>query len=160
MNAAAMAVVGRVLAMEAKARGLDEMTGSSDVLLDFQWWRQTARCSGYLGRLVNWEERTGRVVIPSKLKGEEEQYLLVPPDNPLLSITYTYPPPPQPKSTRRGGVKRPITETGKGLRQHKQRFGSQADEGQGRNADEAAVPHSEENDGRCLKADVICLQEI
>ena len=67
MAAAARAVVGKVLAMEAKGLGLDEMTGSSDVLLDFQWWRQTARCRGYLRRLSRWEKRTGRVVIPFRL---------------------------------------------------------------------------------------------
>ena len=67
MAVAARAVMGTALAMEAKGRGLDEMTGSSDMLLDFQWWRQTARCSGYLGRLSRWEERTGRAVIPFRL---------------------------------------------------------------------------------------------
>lgn len=67
MTAAARAVVGKALAMESKWLGLDEMNGSSDVLLDFQTWRQTERCRGYLGRLTRWEERTGRVVIPFKL---------------------------------------------------------------------------------------------
>ena len=67
MAVAARAVVGKALPMEAKGLGLDEMTGGSDVLLDFQTWRQTARCPGYLGRLTRWEERTRRVVIPFRL---------------------------------------------------------------------------------------------
>lgn len=67
MAVAARAVVSKALPMEAKGQGLDEIGDDPDVLLDFQTWRQTERCRGYLGRLSRWEERTGREVLPSKL---------------------------------------------------------------------------------------------
>jgi hypothetical protein len=37
------------------------------VLLDFQTWRETPRCAGYLSRLKAWEGRKGQEVIPFKL---------------------------------------------------------------------------------------------
>lgn len=52
--------------------------------------------AGYLGRLSSWEERTGEVGYSLQALGGRRRihFLLVPPDNPLSSITYTYSPTP------------------------------------------------------------------
>lgn len=67
MGLASMKVVGNSLEVEASSLGLDEIPADTDVRLDFQSWRQTARCDGYLVRLRTWEERNGKVVVPYAL---------------------------------------------------------------------------------------------
>lgn len=62
MRRAAMQVLGRELPLEAKSPGLDGQ--GADVRLDFEAWRKTERCDGYLGRLRAWEVEKERVVVP------------------------------------------------------------------------------------------------
>lgn len=60
MGDASEAIVGRRLPVEAKGLGLDEfIDGEPDpgVVLDFRWWRETARSEGYLRRMAAWEAR-------------------------------------------------------------------------------------------------------
>lgn len=65
MIQAAIGVVGRKLPVEAKALGLDTMQADpADVRQDFQTWRETDRCQEYLSRLREWEDTTGRKVVP------------------------------------------------------------------------------------------------
>ena len=61
MRLASRSVVGRVLGGEASGPGLDEMSDEGEVMLDFQWWRETARCGGILPSLrgVGGEEKGG-----------------------------------------------------------------------------------------------------
>ena len=47
----------------AGQQGVDANATASDVSLDFETWRETARSKGYLGRLKAWEERKGREVL-------------------------------------------------------------------------------------------------
>ncbi len=63
---ASQVAVGKRLATEANGPGLDEMARDYKpyVVLDFQWWRETARSQGYLGRLARWEERRRKEIIP------------------------------------------------------------------------------------------------
>jgi hypothetical protein len=60
-------VVGKVLAVDVSGLGLDTFIDDPVVLLDFQTWRETPRCAGYLSRLKAWEGRKGQEVIPFKL---------------------------------------------------------------------------------------------
>ena len=64
MGRASRRLVGSALAVEASGPGLDEIGEDADVGLDFQSWRQTSRCDGYLVRLKRWEERKGKEVVP------------------------------------------------------------------------------------------------
>ncbi|MDF3905198.1 hypothetical protein, partial [Paracoccus sp. AS002] len=65
MIGAAVEVVGREIPVEAKALGLDTMQDRPvHVRQDFQMWRETDRCQEYLDRLREWEDTTGREVVP------------------------------------------------------------------------------------------------
>ena len=67
MGLASKAVVGTVLAVEASGQGLDEIDDDLGVQLDFQTWRETPRCAGYLARLKRWEGRKGQHVLPFRV---------------------------------------------------------------------------------------------
>jgi hypothetical protein len=60
MGDASEAIVGMRLPVAANGVGLDEFIDGEpdpDVVLDFRWWRETARSEGYLRRLAAWEAR-------------------------------------------------------------------------------------------------------
>jgi hypothetical protein len=63
MGLASKWVVGKALMVEAAGPGLGTLSGGRAVNLDFECWRETARCDGYLQRLKQWEERKGREVV-------------------------------------------------------------------------------------------------
>ncbi|WP_312530343.1 hypothetical protein [Paracoccus sp. (in: a-proteobacteria)] len=63
MEQAANELVGRVIPLETQYRGLDEWQHElPEVQLDFEAWRETPREQGYLQRLSEWEETTGKEV--------------------------------------------------------------------------------------------------
>lgn len=65
MIQASVRVVGRELPVETETLGLDAMQDRPvHVRQDLQMWRETERCQEYLGRLRQWEDATGREVIP------------------------------------------------------------------------------------------------
>ncbi|MBJ2153660.1 hypothetical protein [Paracoccus sp. IB05] len=69
MVQAAEEVVGRPLPLEAEHAGLDDMRDKPlEIQQDFEWWRETARCEGYLQRLKAWEESHGQVVVSLGMK--------------------------------------------------------------------------------------------
>lgn len=73
MRWAAREVLGRDIPVETKYLGLRELADKPRyVQLDFETWRETARCSEYLNRLRLWEEGAGKAVIPYRMKLREQ----------------------------------------------------------------------------------------
>lgn len=69
MRQAASEVVGRELPVEVRYPGLAEFRDAPvHIQQDFETWRETARCEGYLARLRGWEAMTGEVVVPGRMK--------------------------------------------------------------------------------------------
>jgi hypothetical protein len=64
MKNASRGVVGVGLEVDSKEAGLDEMkkTAPHQIVLDFIQWREPPRCSGYLHRLSQHEEKVGKTV--------------------------------------------------------------------------------------------------
>ncbi|NPD17265.1 hypothetical protein HOY34_18910 [Xinfangfangia sp. D13-10-4-6] len=69
MVQAAEEAVGRPLPLEAEHAGLDDVRDKLlEIQQDFQWWREAARCEGYLQRLKAWEGSHGQEVVSLGMK--------------------------------------------------------------------------------------------